>query len=129
MAEAMRAFDFVSNGRQPFHSASLKYATALSPSGFSYVRRRSAERVPGHIALASVPVVFGVLTTDTLEQTLESSEPDETNKGREAAFMRQLRSGPLSQSTATEPSKHPLREGAPVVTLNVVWGEVTGQAP
>ena len=48
-----------------------------------------------------VPVVFGVLTTDTLEQALERSEPDETNKGREAALtgiemVRLLRSGPLS---------------------------------
>jgi 6,7-dimethyl-8-ribityllumazine synthase len=48
-----------------------------------------------------VPVVFGVLTTDTLDQALERSEPDETNKGREAALtgiemVRLLRSGPLS---------------------------------
>ena len=48
-----------------------------------------------------VPVVFGVLTTDTLQQALERSEPDETNKGREAALtgiemVRLLRSGPLS---------------------------------
>ncbi len=48
-----------------------------------------------------VPVVFGVLTTDTLEQALERSEPDDTNKGREAArtgieMVRLLRNGPLS---------------------------------
>ena len=48
-----------------------------------------------------VPIVFGVLTTDTLDQALERSEPDETNKGREAALtgiemVRLLRSGPLS---------------------------------
>jgi 6,7-dimethyl-8-ribityllumazine synthase len=49
-----------------------------------------------------VPVVFGVLTTDTLEQALARSEPDdEGNKGREAAFtgiemVRLLREGPLS---------------------------------
>ena len=48
-----------------------------------------------------VPVVFGVLTTDTLEQALERSEPDETNKGREAArtgieMVRLLRGGPFS---------------------------------
>jgi 6,7-dimethyl-8-ribityllumazine synthase len=48
-----------------------------------------------------VPIVFGVLTTDTLKQALERSEPDETNKGREAALtgiemVRLLRSGPLS---------------------------------
>jgi 6,7-dimethyl-8-ribityllumazine synthase len=48
-----------------------------------------------------VPIVFGVLTTETLEQALERSEPDETNKGREAALtgiemVRLLRSGPLT---------------------------------
>jgi 6,7-dimethyl-8-ribityllumazine synthase len=48
-----------------------------------------------------VPVVFGVLTTDTLAQALERSEPDESNKGREAALtgvemVRLLRTVPLS---------------------------------
>jgi 6,7-dimethyl-8-ribityllumazine synthase len=32
------------------------------------------------------PVVFGVLTTDTVDQALERSKPDESNKGREAAI-------------------------------------------
>ncbi len=31
------------------------------------------------------PVIFGVLTTNTLEQALVRSEPDDTNKGWEAA--------------------------------------------
>ena len=48
-----------------------------------------------------MPVVFGVLTTDTLEQALERSEPDASNKGREAALtgiemVRLLRSGPFA---------------------------------
>jgi 6,7-dimethyl-8-ribityllumazine synthase len=48
-----------------------------------------------------LPVIFGVLTTDTLEQALERSEPDETNKGREAALtgiemVRLLRMQPFS---------------------------------
>jgi 6,7-dimethyl-8-ribityllumazine synthase len=48
-----------------------------------------------------VPVIFGVLTTDTLDQALERSEPDHTNKGREAALtgiemVRLLKSAPLS---------------------------------
>lgn len=33
-----------------------------------------------------VPVVFGVLTTETVAQALERSRPDDTNKGREAAL-------------------------------------------
>jgi 6,7-dimethyl-8-ribityllumazine synthase len=32
-----------------------------------------------------VPVVFGVLTTNTVEQALERSLPDASNKGRESA--------------------------------------------
>lgn len=45
-----------------------------------------------------IPVVFGVLTTDTVAQALERSQPDETNKGREAALtaieMHRLLSAP-----------------------------------
>jgi 6,7-dimethyl-8-ribityllumazine synthase len=38
------------------------------------------------VQLASgVPVVFGVLTTNTIDQALERSLPDESNKGRESA--------------------------------------------
>jgi 6,7-dimethyl-8-ribityllumazine synthase len=33
-----------------------------------------------------VPIVFGVLTTDTVDQALERSEAAQTNKGREAAM-------------------------------------------
>ncbi len=33
-----------------------------------------------------VPVVFGVLTTNTVEQAWERSRPDATNKGRESAL-------------------------------------------
>jgi 6,7-dimethyl-8-ribityllumazine synthase len=48
-----------------------------------------------------LPVVFGVLTTDTLEQALERSRPDHSNKGREAALsgiemVRLLRTRPLT---------------------------------
>lgn len=34
---------------------------------------------------SGVPVVFGVLTTNTLDQALERSLPDHSNKGRESA--------------------------------------------
>ncbi len=50
---------------------------------------------------SGIPVIFGVLTTDTLEQALGRSEPDPSNKGREAALtgiemVRLLRTGPLA---------------------------------
>ena len=49
-----------------------------------------------------VPVVFGVLTTNTVEQALERSRDDETNKGRESALtalvmVNLLRRGSLAQ--------------------------------
>ena len=49
-----------------------------------------------------VPVIFGVLTTNTIEQALVRSEDDETNKGREAALsalamVSLLRQGSLAQ--------------------------------
>ena len=49
-----------------------------------------------------VPVVFGVLTTNTVDQALERSRPDETNKGREAArtaleMVSLLRQGTLAR--------------------------------
>jgi 6,7-dimethyl-8-ribityllumazine synthase len=52
------------------------------------------------------PVIFGVLTTNTLEQALVRSEPDDTNKGWEAAVaaieMASLVAG-LRPSTLSEP--------------------------
>jgi 6,7-dimethyl-8-ribityllumazine synthase len=50
-----------------------------------------------------VPVIFGVLTTNTVEQAVERSKPDETNKGREAALsaiamVSVLRQGTLASS-------------------------------
>ncbi len=40
----------------------------------------------GAVAIETgVPVIFGVLTCETVGQALERSAPDETNKGREAA--------------------------------------------
>ena len=50
-----------------------------------------------------VPVIFGVLTTNTLDQALERSQPDKTNKGREAALsalemVSVLRQGSIASS-------------------------------
>ncbi|HVB71161.1 MAG TPA: 6,7-dimethyl-8-ribityllumazine synthase [Acidimicrobiales bacterium] len=49
-----------------------------------------------------VPIIFGVLTTNTTAQALERSRPDETNKGRESALaalemVSLLRQGPLAR--------------------------------
>jgi len=50
-----------------------------------------------------VPVIFGVLTVNTLDQALERSLPDATNKGREAAesalaMVSVLRQGSVARS-------------------------------
>jgi 6,7-dimethyl-8-ribityllumazine synthase len=47
------------------------------------------------------PVVFGVLTTDTLEQALERSEPDHANKGREAVLSALSAASVLSSVTSS----------------------------
>ncbi|MGC1238775.1 MAG: 6,7-dimethyl-8-ribityllumazine synthase [Acidimicrobiales bacterium] len=46
-----------------------------------------------------VPVIFGVLTTNTVEQALERSLPDETNKGRESALSALAMVSVLSQGS------------------------------
>jgi 6,7-dimethyl-8-ribityllumazine synthase len=68
---------------------------------YDFVAGQSAAGIQQVQLDTGVPVVFGVLTTDTLEQALVRSLPDESNKGREAAqtgieMVRLLRTGPLS---------------------------------
>jgi len=68
---------------------------------YDFVAGESASGIQRVQLSTGVPVVFGVLTTDTLDQALVRSEPDETNKGREAALtgiemVRLLRTRPLS---------------------------------
>jgi 6,7-dimethyl-8-ribityllumazine synthase len=46
-----------------------------------------------------VPVIFGVLTTNTVEQALERSLPNETNKGRESALSALAMVSILSQGS------------------------------
>jgi 6,7-dimethyl-8-ribityllumazine synthase len=70
-------------------------------SHYDFVAGECASGIQQVQLATGVPVVFGVLTTDTLEQALVRSLPEESNKGREAALtavqmVRLLRSGPLS---------------------------------
>jgi 6,7-dimethyl-8-ribityllumazine synthase len=50
-----------------------------------------------------VPVAFGVLTTDTVEQALARSEPDDENKGREAVVT-VLDTATVLAAVPTEPA-------------------------
>ena len=53
---------------------------------FDFVAGQCASGLTRVALDTGVPVVFGVLTTDDLDQALERARPDETNKGREAAL-------------------------------------------
>lgn len=53
---------------------------------FQYVAAEVAKGVAAVALDAAVPVVFGVLTTDTLEQAVERAGSKAGNKGREAAL-------------------------------------------
>ena len=53
---------------------------------FQYIAAEVAKGVAAVALEASIPVVFGVLTTDTLEQAVERAGSKAGNKGREAAL-------------------------------------------
>lgn len=69
---------------------------------FEYVAGPCAEGLQQAQLETGVPIVFGVLTTENLEQALERSEPEGDNKGEESArtalemadLLRRVRSGP-----------------------------------
>ena len=52
---------------------------------FEYVAGPCAEGIQQAALETGVPIVFGVLTTENLEQALVRSEPEGDNKGEEAA--------------------------------------------
>ena len=52
---------------------------------FEYISEYASQGI-GNVALETgIPVIFGVLTTNTVEQAMERSEASERNKGAEAA--------------------------------------------
>ncbi len=53
---------------------------------FEYVAGESAKGVAGVAARVGKPVVFGILTTDTIEQAVERAGSKAGNKGRDAAI-------------------------------------------
>jgi len=52
---------------------------------FDYVAGEAVKGISGASQRADKPVVFGILTTDTIEQAIERSGTKAGNKGREAA--------------------------------------------
>ena len=53
---------------------------------YDYVSRAATDGVLKAGLDSGVPVIFGVLTCDTLEQALQRAGPKSSNKGREAAL-------------------------------------------
>jgi 6,7-dimethyl-8-ribityllumazine synthase len=53
---------------------------------FDYIAAEVAKGVAQAALTTAVPVIFGVLTTDTIEQAIERSGSKSGNKGRDAAL-------------------------------------------
>ena len=53
---------------------------------FDYISSACAHGITAAAAATGVPMAFGVLTTNSLEQALERAVPGDANKGREAAL-------------------------------------------
>jgi 6,7-dimethyl-8-ribityllumazine synthase len=52
---------------------------------FDYVAGEAAKGVAGVSSRVGKPVIFGILTTDTIEQAIERSGTKAGNKGRDSA--------------------------------------------
>ena len=53
---------------------------------FEYIAGACAHGITAAAAATGVPMAFGVLTTNSVEEALERAAANETNKGREAAL-------------------------------------------
>jgi 6,7-dimethyl-8-ribityllumazine synthase len=75
---------------------------------FDYVAGEAARGIAGAAHASAIPVSFGVLTTDTIEQALERAGTKAGNKGFDAALaaielatlFRALSSGPKAAKKA-----------------------------
>jgi 6,7-dimethyl-8-ribityllumazine synthase len=75
------------DGERPYDAVITLGAVIRGETGhYDIVAGESARGVQDVQLSTRVPVVFGILTTNTVEQALERSMPDETNKGRESAL-------------------------------------------
>lgn len=91
------------DGDRPYDAVITLGAVIRGDTGHYEVVAGECARGVQDVQLSTrVPVVFGVLTTNTVEQALERSAPDASNKGREAALtalemVNVLRSGSLAR--------------------------------
>ena len=87
-------------GAYEIAAAARKVATTLRPAAvvclgcvirggtphFEYIASAAAHGIAAAAADTGVPMAFGVLTTDSVEQAVERAVAGEANKGREAAL-------------------------------------------
>ncbi len=72
---------------QPFDAVITLGAVIRGDTGHYEIVAGECARGVQEVQLSTqVPVVFGVLTTNNVDQALERSRPDSTNKGRESAL-------------------------------------------
>jgi 6,7-dimethyl-8-ribityllumazine synthase len=85
---------------------------------FDYISAEASRGI-GQAALdADIPIIFGLLTTNTIAQAIERSDPTKFNRGGEAAksaiematVMRVLRSGEKAPAGATRETLNVKRE-------------------
>jgi 6,7-dimethyl-8-ribityllumazine synthase len=53
---------------------------------FEYIASACAHGIIAAAAATGVPMTFGVLTTNSVEEAIERAKPDDSNKGREAVL-------------------------------------------
>ncbi len=71
---------------------------------FDYISAEASRGI-GQVALdCDVPIIFGVLTTDTVAQAIERSDPEKFNRGGEAAKSAIEMATVIRQLKAMEPS-------------------------
>lgn len=77
---------------------------------FDYVAGEAARGIASAAAATAIPVSFGVLTTDTIEQALERAGTKAGNKGFDAA-MAGIELATLFRALATPAARPPQRKG------------------
>lgn len=84
--ELTAAARHVAAHRQPAAVICLGCVIRGGTPHFEYIAAAAAHGISDAAAATGVPMAFGVLTTDSVEQAVERAAPGPANKGREAAL-------------------------------------------
>ena len=84
--EVASAAHHVAATRQPAAVICLGCVIRGGTPHFEYICQAAAQGVTSASLSTGVPMAFGVLTTDSVEQAVERAGPGPTNKGYEAAM-------------------------------------------